>query len=387
MTSTGPRDPPYRVLLTCGVFEPGFRGGGPVRSVAHLLDTASPTVLVDLLTGDRDLGSSRPYPGLSGRWVDRGRARVFYLNIRRARQWFGLWRRLRRTSFDLLYVNSLWSPVFTVVPVVAVRLGLIRAKTVLVAPRGSFSPGALSLKRRKKQLFLRVWGPLLRSMDVVWHATAAEEAADIRAACPWAVVRIGEVQVALPPEPLTPGLNTGRARLIHIGRISPKKNLLLVYQALLIVSRPVVLDIYGPVEDRKYWARCQALDKLLPGHVTVRYRGAVPAADVRAMLGAYDAFVFPTLGENFGHVIAESLSASCPVICSAETPWTTTLRGGGGAVLETLTPECLGAHIDRVAAGTPAQRLDARRRSGQAYRRWRSRANGTNILDLSREAA
>ena len=32
-------------------------------------------------------------------------------------------------------------------------------------------------------------------------------------------------------------------------------------------------------------------------------------------------FLFPTLGENYGHVIQEALSAGCPVILSDQTPW------------------------------------------------------------------
>lgn len=35
----------------------------------------------------------------------------------------------------------------------------------------------------------------------------------------------------------------------------------------------------------------------------------------------YDLFVFPTLGENFGHVVIESLSAGTPVFMSNTTPW------------------------------------------------------------------
>jgi glycosyltransferase involved in cell wall biosynthesis len=35
----------------------------------------------------------------------------------------------------------------------------------------------------------------------------------------------------------------------------------------------------------------------------------------------YDAMLMPTLGENFGHIILESLCASCPVIISDQTPW------------------------------------------------------------------
>ena len=36
----------------------------------------------------------------------------------------------------------------------------------------------------------------------------------------------------------------------------------------------------------------------------------------------YHAFIFPTLGENFGHVIDESIKNGCPVILSRSvTPW------------------------------------------------------------------
>lgn len=387
MSAGDPARIPYRVLATSDVFEPGFRGGGPVRSVAHLLDTVSAQVEVKLMTGDRDLGSPRPYPGLSGRWVERGRAHVFYLDVRHIGQWLRLYRRLQRSTFDLLYVNSLWSPLFTVIPIVAVWLGLIRAKDVLIAPRGELCTGALSIKARKKRLFLGLWRPLLKRINVLWHATAEEEAADIRAVFPWAVIKIASVQVALPAEPLPPILHNKAARLIHISRISAKKNLLLVYRALCTVSQPVVLDIYGPVEDQKYWAQCQALAELLPGHVQARYLGALPPAQVRATFGLYDAFVFPTLGENFGHIIAESLSASCPVICSTETPWTSILKGGGGAVLEALTPECLGVEIDRVGAFAPVERFEMRLSSGRAYRLWREGADGTNILDIARQAS
>jgi glycosyltransferase involved in cell wall biosynthesis len=32
-------------------------------------------------------------------------------------------------------------------------------------------------------------------------------------------------------------------------------------------------------------------------------------------------FLIPTLGENFGHVIFESLAVGCPVLISDRTPW------------------------------------------------------------------
>jgi len=45
------------------------------------------------------------------------------------------------------------------------------------------------------------------------------------------------------------------------------------------------------------------------------------------------AFVFPTLVENFGHVIAETLSVGCPVSVTANTPWTELIQSGAGKQL------------------------------------------------------
>src|ERR1700704_4589704 len=103
-----PKILPFRVLATSGGFEPGFRGGGTVRSVSAVVDTVSDGIDLWLVTRDRDLGASEPYPELSGRWVSRGRSRVFYLGLGKLGQWFRLHRQLHPIRFDLLYVNSLW---------------------------------------------------------------------------------------------------------------------------------------------------------------------------------------------------------------------------------------------------------------------------------------
>lgn len=373
---------PFRVLLMSAAFEPGFRGGGVIRSVVRVVDTASADTAVTVVTRDRDVGDRQPYPGLSGRWVGRNRGRVFYLAVGKAAQWVRLWRQLRGTTFDLLYLNSLWQPWFTVVPALAVRLGLIHARTVLLAPRGELSPGAFALKGWKKKTFLRWWGPFLRRMHVRWHASTVDEAAHVRALFPWARVEVALDQVRLPDEPTpTPSRPDGPARLVFISRISPKKNLDLALTALNGVSGPVEFDIYGPAEDTRYLARCQALIGQLPPHVQVRYLGELSAELVRQTFSRYDAFLFPTLGENFGHVIGESLSASCPVVCSGETPWSSVLASGGGAVVSPLTEAGLRLEIERITAMTPAERLAASRDAGDAYRSWRSGVDDRNILD------
>jgi glycosyltransferase involved in cell wall biosynthesis len=372
---------PFRVLATSGGFEPGFRGGGPIRSVAAIVDTVSDKIDLCVITRDRDLGSSNPYLDVSGRWIRRGRSRVFYLDTHRLGQWLRLRRELSAIRFDLLYVNSLWNPVFTVIPIVAMRLGMIRARTLLIAPRGELAPGALSLKNKKKRLFWKCWGPFLKSMSVMWQASSEDEALQIRAVVPRARVEVNADQVSLSYEPLQPNVTEGCARLVFIGRISPVKNLDLVLSTLRGLSKPVKFDIYGPIEDAHYWSKCQSFIGQLPAYVQVSYRGELAPSDVRGTFSRYDAFVLPTLGENFGHVIAESLSASCPVICSSETPWTQVLEEGGGAIVRELTAVGLGKELERIAAMTPGERLEAREAAGRAYKSWRKGADRPNILE------
>ena len=59
----------------------------------------------------------------------------------------------------------------------------------------------------------------------------------------------------------------------------------------------------------------------LPEHIDVHYEGAITPSQIPAMFKEQDLFLFPTLGENFGHVIVESLLSGCPVLISDRTPW------------------------------------------------------------------
>ena len=58
-------------------------------------------------------------------------------------------------------------------------------------------------------------------------------------------------------------------------------------------------------------------------------READPVAMAFLQAG-YDAFVFPTWSENFGHVISEALFSGCPAIISDQTPWLGLEQAGVG---------------------------------------------------------
>lgn len=316
------------ILAFAHYYLPGYKAGGPVRSIGNLVAQLGDEFEFHVVTSDRDLGDAVPYSNVeSDVWVKVGKARVMYLSPRE--QGFrGIGRLMRETPHDAVYLNSFFDPVFSAVPLLLRRFGLAPPKPYLVAPRGECSPGALALKAWKKRLYLRGVraGGLFR--NVGWQASSDYEAAEIVRAFG---VDPNRICVAPNPSPSEsdqfsrlssshrdPGMPL---RVLFLSRISPMKNLHFALQIIGQIQEPVLFDIYGPVTDEAYWQRCQVDIVSLPSHVQVNYRGAVPPDQVREIMSSHDLFFLPTLGENFGHVIAEALSAGTPVLIADTTPW------------------------------------------------------------------
>lgn len=96
------------------------------------------------------------------------------------------------------------------------------------------------------------------------------------------------------------------------------------------VKGKVTFDIYGYLEDEQYWSECRKKIAELPENIKVEYKGSISHNEVHDTFKRYDAFLFPTLSENFGHVIVEALMVGCPVIISDRTPWTDVNNVEGG---------------------------------------------------------
>jgi glycosyltransferase involved in cell wall biosynthesis len=317
---------------------PGFRAGGPIRSIANLVEAIGEEFEFRIVTLDRDLGDSDPYSHVApDRWTAVGKAWVMYVQP----PGFGL-RKLamvaRATPHDLVYLNSFFDPRFTQQVLLARRLGLLPMRPLLIAPRGELSAGALQIKRLRKSAFIAA-GRLLRLHEgATWQATSHDEAGDIRRR----VRADGRVFVVpnLPSSGIeglkehsiarTPG---EPLRVCFLSRISRKKNLDYALGVLARVSVPLNFTIYGPIEDAQYWSECTLLMTKLPSHVNAVYAGELPHSEVQAALQRHDVFFLPTRNENFGHVIQEALSAGLVVLISDQTPWRDLRRIGVGWAL------------------------------------------------------
>lgn len=341
---------PPRILVFVDYFLPGFRAGGPIRTIANMIAHLGDTFAFRVVTRDRDLGDEVPYSSVQvDSWNVVGNTEVFYASPANDRL-SGLMRLMRQTPHDLVYLNSYFSWRSAGLPLLLRWLGIVPCRPVVLAPRGEFSPGALALKAGKKRLYIRLAGWLGLYRQVCWQASSEQEAEDIRRALGDSALRVMVAPNLLPPlAPVEAGStakipemvlpSSSALRLVFLSRISPKKNLAFLLQVLAGVDFPISLTIYGPQEDVAYWQQCEALMAALPSHVTVRHAGVLSPEQVPAALAGHELFVFPTLGENFGHVIFEALKAGLPVLLSDQTPWQSTPDGAVQTLpLDALAP-------------------------------------------------
>lgn len=361
-----------RVLVFSASYLPGYKGGGPIRSIANLVAHLSTEFEFWIVTADRDIGDTEAYPGVcSDAWTDVGNAHVMYLSPK-GQSMAALCRLLRNTRYDILYLNSFFSPVFSIKPLVLRALGLVPQTPVILAPRGELCKGALQLKTSRKKVFMFLARALGLHRGVVWAATSWEEAEALRRHLgPAATVMEAP---NLPPLPDTGGRSVvpvenktpGYLKVVFLARISPKKNLRWALETIAGVKGRVELDIYGPIEDRKYWAECQATIDRLPSNVLVRYLGTLPHEEVGAVLSQYHLFFLPTLSENFGHGILEALLAGRPVLVSDRTPWRGLAAKGLGWDLPLENPEAFRAVLQQ-CVDMDAPEFEAMCRRARAY--------------------
>lgn len=343
----GDDEVPISILAFSSYYLPGYKGGGPIKTLKNLFDKAGLDLSFRLIAGDRDLGDDIRYTQVCyGDWNRLGNESVFYLEggLKGLRQVISL---MRKTDYDIVYLNSFFSFRYSIFPLL---ISKVLGRKVLLGPRGEFSMGALALKRRKKLFFIRLYKVLGLHRGVVFQASSQYEEEDIRNVLGDAAeVKIAEDIGAQEFAQQIRRRSNGSLRVVFLSRISPKKNLLAALDILKMVQQPVEYDIYGPIEDHDYWVQCLAAIDALPLNVRVKYKGELHPEQVVRTLSGYDLFFMPTKGENYGHVIAEALCAGLPILIANTTPWRGLQQKGIGWDLSIDAPMQFSAIIDQVA--------------------------------------
>lgn len=314
-----------KVLIFTGYFTPSIKAGGPVQSIKNLVDNLSNEIDFYIVTSDRDLGDETPFSNLeTEKWISKENSNIYYSNVSNL-NFHTIKKIISIINPDYLYLNSLFSKKFSIQLILMKKIRMIDNIPIVITPRGELSKGALSLKSLKKRLYLFLSKCFHLYDSVTWQATTYSEKQDILKV----FKKAKEVKIA---NNLTENYNQvsfeknvikepGELKLIFLSRIHPTKNLKKCLELLNYVNGKVVFNIYGPIEDDKYWSECLDLINNLNSQIFVNWYGPVEHTDIMEKMNNNHVFILPTLGENYGHVISEALIGGCPVIISDQTPW------------------------------------------------------------------
>lgn len=312
-----------KVLIFIDWYLPGYKAGGPIQSVANLVAHLKYEFDFSIVTRDTDYCESKAYLNVkSDEWnvLDDG-TRVYYFsknNLTRNT----VRSLIRQTEFDSVYLNGMYSLYFTLIPLLFLRKK--KNKQVVVAARGMLSKGSLGVKKMKKQFFITAVKTLRLFENVIFHATTEIEKSEIISVFgPNSIIRVA---ANLPQVGNIVNLQKRKkektfVRIVNIARIAPEKNLLYALNSLKNIESEIVFDFYGPIYNNEYWNECKLAIDELPPNVKANYKGSLESDKVFEILQSYHFMFMPTTGENFGHIILQSLSAGCPVIISDKTPW------------------------------------------------------------------
>jgi len=330
--------------------------GGPTEVLRQMTaELARRGHSVSVLTTDAAGAGRRYQPGGPGQAVFDP---AVHMDVQRAlRAWvpypsgghlLGSWR--APTAFDVAHVHG----VFTLPVSLAMAAFRARGFPYLLRPCGMLDSYSL----RQRQHLKAAWMMALDRPNLLGaahiQASTEHEAEAVRALMSKPLhSRI----VVLPQGVATPLAASGRrphARpyLLFLSRIARKKGLIgLVDAFALIVHAHPELDLVlaGP-DEAGHRAEVEARVQALGIADRVVFVGSVAGSDKSDWFAAAEAFVLPSLDENFGVVVIEAAHHGTPVIVSSEVGLAPAVRRHGAGRVTTLAPADLAAALNDVLA-------------------------------------
>lgn len=320
-----------KILVCCSSFYPAYKSGGPVRSLCNLVDALDDSVILDVISKDRDMGDTESFINIKiNSWANSyKKASVYYLSPE-YHFLFNLKNIFAGKFYDVIYLNSFFDFKFSIRFLLLGIFGRIKTKSFIIAPRGELTNGAMSLKSFKKRIYLALFKFLGGNNRVTFHFTSQGEVDE-------AIGFLGNVKYQLipnmhesPPQYIEKEKNVGSINILFLSRISPKKNLITILKTLNLLDTGIInLTIAGTIDDNAYWESCKLLIDLLPQNINVEFLGPLSRNNVRKELNKSHLFFLPTLNENYGHAIVEAMMHSNIVMLSNQTPWSDVKNYGG----------------------------------------------------------
>jgi glycosyltransferase involved in cell wall biosynthesis len=310
-------DNPATLLTACVLPDIDPKWGGPSVSVPALcraMHAQDPSVRLYFATGASDPDWPSFFQGFSKSYGGR-------LHASR-----GLREALAAATFRVLHHHALWLPSLGY----AYRAARRSACPLVISPRGMLAAYALRRARWKKWFAARLLHRGALAGAAAWHATSDMELADIRAAGfrqpvlvsgngidepAWREPADHDLWLARHPE------LAGKRVALFYSRLHSKKGLLPLVDdwARLAPSFP---DWHLLICGSAHEYTLDDVARAVRGYPQITGRTTI--ADPAGLPKPYrlaELYLLPTLSENFGLTIGESLASGTAVLTSTSAPW------------------------------------------------------------------
>ncbi|CAN5690159.1 hypothetical protein BH11BAC3_BH11BAC3_39510 [soil metagenome] len=351
------------IFITIEWFHPAYKAGGPVQSIANLVDQyRQEGVQFKIFCSSTDLDDTVNEGVQFDAWNNYNNYTQVWYTSPAKRSVSVMLREIKQCNASVLFAIGIYSGYYNLVPLL-----FSKVPVKIMSVRGMVHPGALSQKAFKKKIYLSLIKLIGLQKRCSFHATDTTEQHFIQQTFGIGVntfvagnyPRLFKLQTASDKQ-------AGILQLVTIALVSPMKNIALVLDALKDCSQHINYHIYGPIKDEVYWQLCQEKITVLPKHIKVTYHGNVVPTKVEASLQLMKVFIMPSKSENFGHAIIEALSAGKPVITSHYTPFNNLHNEMAGSNVSIDNTHELTAAIDFFAA-MPASEFAAWNKGANDY--------------------
>ena len=239
------------ILIITGRYLPGYKDGGPVRTICNLTDCLGNDYNFKILTCDRDHGDEAPYPDITvNTWNRVGNALVWY--VPPGKFSFSIIRKMSEEA-DTVFISGCFSD-YAIKTLILNRIGQIK-KPVIIAPMGLFMPNAMKRKPIKYNSFIMLFKLLGMFQNVKWSVSSEiEEKCVKKEISPEAVCYIAkDLPRMVEEKTIHKRKKTGELRAFFISRISPEKNIIQSIDILKECHSSIWFTIYGPILNQQYW--------------------------------------------------------------------------------------------------------------------------------------
>ena len=230
-------------------------------------------------------------------------------------------------DYNIIHQHGIWVPISKLTFEANKRYKSI----VIIQPHGYLEPYSLNMSRLKKKLAYYLFEKSNLERAKLLIACSYEEYLNLKVIFP-------SKDIAIIPNGVSEDFYTansendyfnndkylGRKNILFLSRIHPLKGLVRLLEAYAIIDQEIRKNwniIIAGIDQDNHSQELQKIAKNLNISNFVYFEGEKFKEEKVNIMSSADLFILPTFSENYGIVVAESLSRGVPVLTTKAAPW------------------------------------------------------------------